>query len=82
MEVKHEADGGRCEALMTGLASLHDDMRGERKEGGEKVLAKKMTDLDSAQVVSGWLVGTNECTISLLAEEVHNWRELQAGRGG
>lgn len=59
MKVQHKAGGGRCLALTTGLASPHADRRGETEEGGEQVLAKKMTDGDLEQVLLGLLVDTN-----------------------
>lgn len=74
MEVKHEAEGRRCFALTTGLAPLRHEFLGLREEGEEQVLAKKkMGNWDSEQVVQGWLVYTNQCTMSLPAEKVEGF---------
>lgn len=73
MEVQHEAEGRRCEAFTTGIANLHQEMLGERREAEDKVIAqKKMIDLDSEHAVLGRSVDTDIGTISMPGEKVQD----------
>ena len=78
VEVQWKKDGTRCKALTASLADAHFKAMGERGQGEDSLLPRKMTGWSTAQEILGLWVDMEDVTVGLPQRKLEDLRHRLA----